>query len=147
MTRPSTLSAVANRIASGDASSKAISEFLDSFYSCADAWQRVAMFAEEPASTGSARNDALMAAICEYLSKRYSLPRIPEWISGPGRILKDPWFTVSSDADEMREYLQFTSPAEFRSRNIFTAAVPLRRASQRKSDPDEEAAPIFRAPG
>jgi hypothetical protein len=28
----------------------------------------------------------------------------------------------------MKEYLAFTSPAEFRSRNIFTEERPLRRA-------------------
>jgi hypothetical protein len=30
--------------------------------------------------------------------------------------------------DAMREYLTFASPAEFRSRNIFTEERPLRRA-------------------
>jgi hypothetical protein len=38
------------------------------------------------------------------------------------------WHTTSSDADAMREYLTFASPAEFRSRNIFTEERPLRRA-------------------
>jgi hypothetical protein len=113
----------------------AIPEFLDVFYTERDPARRSAMFRDEPPPTGSVRLDALMGAICEYLMKQYRVPGIPAWASGPTRRLADPWFTTSSDADAMREYLTFASPAEFSHRNIFTEARPLRRASQRTADP------------
>ncbi len=54
--------------------------------------------------------------------------QIPTWISGPARRLQTPWFTANAPSDAMREYLTFSSPAEFASRNIFTEERPLRRA-------------------
>ncbi|MCK1514523.1 hypothetical protein IVB22_18500 [Bradyrhizobium sp. 190] len=42
--------------------------------------------------------------------------------------LDRPWFTAADPSDAMREYLTFSSPAEFASRNIFTEERPLRRA-------------------
>ncbi len=56
---------------------------------------------------------------------------MPHWVAGPTRFLTEPWFTNAAGDDAMREYLAFTSPAEFRHHNIFTEAQPLRRATQR----------------
>lgn len=47
------------------------------------------------------------------------------------RRLDEPWFTTPAPDPAMIEYLVHSSPAEFRSRNIFTEERPLRRASQR----------------
>ena len=74
------------------------------------------------------RRNALVGAMAEYLAKQYRLSRVPHWASAPWRRLDEPWFTTSSTEPAMREYLAFTSPAEFRSRNIFTEERPLRRA-------------------
>jgi len=82
----------------------------------------------EPKLTGDDRLDALVGAIAEYLAKQRRLGRVPPWVSNPARRLTSPWFTTESPSDAMREYLSFSSPAEFASRNIFTEERPLRRA-------------------
>ena len=53
--------------------------------------------------------------------------RVPAWVFEPRRFLDRAWHVSSIDAPAMREYLTFSSPAEFRSRNIFTEERPLRR--------------------
>jgi hypothetical protein len=128
MSRPDTLSAAVDRIRKGVPREIAIPEFLDTFY-LAHGDERAAMMADEPPVTGDARFDALMGAICEYLTKRYELPAMARWVSDPVRFLDEPWFTSQSDDDGLREYLTFSTPAEFLHHNIFTEATPLRRAS------------------
>jgi hypothetical protein len=72
--------------------------------------------------------DALVGAMAEYLAKQYRLGQVPAWVSGPSRWLSEPWFTAAESTAGMREYLTFSSPGEFASRNIFTEERPLRRA-------------------
>lgn len=131
MSRPTTLSQVADRIVAGEPAVKALGEFLDSFY-LAEPGLRQAMFAKEPSLVGDDRIDALLGAVCEYLCKRYSVLPIPAWASGPCRFLDHPWFTTDTGSDGMREFLAFSSPAEFAHRYIFTEEQPLRRASMVK---------------
>ena len=83
----------------------------------------------EPKLTGDVRLDALVGAMAEYLAKQRRLGRVPHWVCDPARRLDQPWFTVVNPTDAMREFLSFSSPAEFASRNIFTEERPLRRAS------------------
>jgi hypothetical protein len=130
MSRPSTLTAAVDRIRNGIPHEIAIPEFLDTFYLSDDANERASMLHDEPPLSGDVRVDALAGAICEYLTKRYELPVMPRWASDPARVLEEPWFTTESNDDGMREYLTFSSPAEFVHHNIFTEALPLRRASQ-----------------
>ena len=127
MSRPHTLGEAAARILAGTNPSIAICEFADTFYASAD---REPMLADEPPLTGDRRLDALLGGIAEYLGKRCELAGIPAWCSDGCRFLGEPWHTTASDGDGMREYLTHASPAEFASRNIFTEALPLRRASQ-----------------
>lgn len=130
MSRPATLFEAAERIANGANDGKTLAEFLDTFYTEPDAAARCEMLRNEPPPTGSARQDALMAAVAEYLATQYKLPAIPQWVTNPARCLPDPWFTTESDGPGMREYLSISSPAEFIHHNIFTEPRPLRRASQ-----------------
>jgi hypothetical protein len=95
---------------------------------------RYASIEREPKLTGDERLDALAGAIAEYLAKQRRLGRVPHWVCDPARRLKSPWFTVSSPSDAMREYLTFSSPGEFASRNIFTEERPLRRARGPRPD-------------
>jgi hypothetical protein len=124
--RPSTLVSVAERACADGSWGAAFAGFLDEFYS-RNADDRWAMIAEGPPLTGDARLDALLGGVAEYLSKQYRLGRVPSWCSQPERSLLEPWFTTAGGAG-MQEYLAFSSPAEFRHRNIFTAADPLTRA-------------------
>jgi hypothetical protein len=96
--------------------------------SAPDSKAKLASVEEEPGLTCDRRLDALVGAMAEYLAKQHRLGRVPRWVSTPSRHLDEPWFTTSSTDPAMREYLAFASPAEFRSRNIFTEERPLRRA-------------------
>jgi hypothetical protein len=126
--RPNTLSEAAERIAGGVPAWKAIGEFLDVFYGAASPDERLATIRDEPPLTGDDKLDAVIGAAAEYLAKLYRLPEVPDWVRGPKRVLAEPYFTTTSPSPGMREYLTFSSPAEFRWRNIFTEERPLRRA-------------------
>ncbi len=129
--RPNTLAEAVKRIQSGEPRDEALAEFVDSFSLAADADARYATIDQEPARTSDDRLNALVGAIAEYLAKQYRLQRVPQWVSTSWRRLDEPWFTTSSTDPAMQEYLAFASPAEFRSRNIFTEERPLRRARQK----------------
>jgi hypothetical protein len=126
--RPATLAQAYERVAAGADYETALSELLDTFYLAPSALQRLAVLRDEPRLSGDPRLDALAGAIAEYLARQYRLPEIPDWAFKPCRYLDRPWHTSPFEDDAMREYLTFASPAEFRSRNIFTEERPLRRA-------------------
>lgn len=129
--RPSTLAEAIERIEAGEPRDIALVEFVDSFLSARDAGAKYASIEQEPKRTGDAQLNALAGAMAEYLAKQHRLNRVPKWVADPCRRLDEPWFTTSSDAPAMKEYLAFASPAEFRSRNIFTEERPLRRARRK----------------
>lgn len=131
--RPDTLSETYRRIIAGEPREKAFAEFLDTFYALPDAGQQSAALMAEPPLTGDARLDALAGAAAEYLAKTYRA-KVPGWVRGERRYLLEPWFTTEKPGPGINEYLWHSSPAEFRSRNIFTESRPFRRASQRAVD-------------
>jgi hypothetical protein len=126
--RPSTLAEAVQTIQAGSARETVLAEFVDNFDLAQTDQDRYASIEEEPKLTGDDQLDALVGAIAEYLAKQRRLGRVPHWVCDPARRLDKPWFTVTSPSDSMREYLTFSSPAEFASRNIFTEERPLRRA-------------------
>jgi hypothetical protein len=126
--RPNTLAEAVQTIRAGSARETVLAEFVDNFDSAVTDQDRYASIEEEPELTGDDQFDALVGAIAEYLAKQRRLGRVPHWVCDPARRLEKPWFTVTSPSDSMREYLTFSSPAEFASRNIFTEERPLRRA-------------------
>jgi hypothetical protein len=126
--RPNTLADAVERIQAGEPQDVALAEFVDSFLLAPDSQARYATIEHEPVRSEDPRLNALAGAMAEYLAKQHRLPKIPKWAAQSWRRLDEPWFTTSSTAPQMREYLAFTSPAEFRSRNIFTEERPLRRA-------------------
>jgi hypothetical protein len=126
--RPATLAETYERIIAGTDSDVALAEFLDTFYLTPTANARLDTLWREPSLTGDVHLDALAGAVAEYLARQYELPSIPSWAFEPVRYLDHPWHTSSIDSAAMREYLTYSSPAEFASRNIFTEERPLRRA-------------------
>jgi hypothetical protein len=126
--RPNTLADAVDIIEAGSAQDVILAEFVDTFDLAKTDQDRYASIEREPKLTGDDRLDALVGAIAEYLAKQRRLGRVPHWASDPARRLTSPWFTTASPSDAMREYLTFSSPAEFASRNIFTEERPLRRA-------------------
>jgi hypothetical protein len=125
---PNTLADAVEEIEAGSARDVVLAEFVDAFDLAGTDQDRYASIEREPKLTGDVRLDALVGAIAEYLAKQRRLDRVPRWVSDPARRLAAPWFTTTSPSDAMREYLTFSSPAEFASRNIFTEERPLRRA-------------------
>jgi hypothetical protein len=126
--RPQTLAEAVEKIEKGEPQDVMLAEFVDTFDLARTDGDRYASIEWEPKLTGDRRLDALVGAIAEYLAKQSRLGRVPHWGCDPARRLDKPWFTVTSPSDAMREYLTFSSPAEFASRNIFTEERPLRRA-------------------
>lgn len=126
--RPNTLADAVESIRAGSPRDIVLAEFVDMFDLASTDQDRYATIEREPKLTGDGRLDALVGAIAEYLAKQRRLGRVPRWVCDPARRLDRPWFTVANPSDAMREYLTFTSPAEFASRNIFTEERPLRRA-------------------
>jgi hypothetical protein len=126
--RPNTLAEAIDSILAGAPQDVVLAEFVDSFDLARNDDDRYATIQDEPKLTGNARLDALVGAMAEYLAKQRRLGRVPSWVCDPERRLDNPWFTVASPTDAMREFLTFSSPAEFASRNIFTEERPLRRA-------------------
>jgi hypothetical protein len=134
----STLAQVFEKMVAGEPAEELLAAFLERFFSTPVAEKRLTMLADAPAATGKPRLDALAGAIAEYLAKQYRLAHVPDWVSAPHRYLNLPWHVLLINNDDefrpqlsdagFREYLTFSSPAEFRSRNIFTEERPLRRA-------------------
>jgi hypothetical protein len=126
--RPNTLAEAVERIRDGWPQDAALAEFIDTFDLAKTDGDRYASIEREPSLTGDDRLDALVGGIAEYLAKQRRIGRVPSWVCNPARRLDTPWFTTASASDAMHEYLTFSSPAEFASRNIFTEERPLRRA-------------------
>src|SRR6266568_6531001 len=126
--RPTTLAEAVERIQAGSPHDVVLAEFVDTFDLAKTDNEKFASIEREPALTGDARLDALVGAVAEYLAKQRRLGQVPHWVCDPARRLDEPWFTTASPSPAMREYLTFSSPAEFASRNIFTEERPLRRA-------------------
>ena len=129
--RPNTLADAVESIRAGSPRDVVLAEFVDMFDLANTDQDRYASIEREPKLTGDGRLDALVGAIAEYLAKQRRLGRVPHWVCDPARRLDRPWFTAANPSDAMREYLTFSSPAEFASRNIFTEERPLRRARGR----------------
>jgi hypothetical protein len=126
--RPATLAEAVEQIQAGSRHDIVLAEFVDSFDFAKTGDEKFASIEQEPKLTGDARLDALVGAMAEYLAKQRRLGRVPHWVCDPARRLAEPWFTAESPSPAMREYLTFSSPGEFSSRNIFTEERPLRRA-------------------
>ncbi len=126
--RPRTLAETIDRIVAGEPQEKALPEFLDAFYMEPSPERRLAMLSKVPPLTGDFHLDAFVGGVAEYLARQYALDSVPRWTFEADRYLDHAWHVSSIQTDGMREYLTFASPAEFRSRNIFTEERPLRRA-------------------
>jgi hypothetical protein len=82
--------------------------------------------AEDPGLTDDRKMNALLGAVGEHLSRRWSIGAAPAWTDRPERFLDQPWFMGH---ERMKGFLLAESPLAFRRRFIFTESEPLRRAS------------------
>ncbi|WP_426438160.1 hypothetical protein [Bradyrhizobium genosp. P] len=122
------MAAAVDAILAGEPRDLALAKLIDAFDLAVTDEAKYATIEGEPKLTGDARLYALAGAMAEYLAKQRRLGCVPSWVCDPLRRLDSPWFTVASPTDAMREFLTFSSPGEFASRNIFTEERPLRRA-------------------
>jgi hypothetical protein len=125
LTEVISLTEVYNQIISGVSPRKAFEDFLGAFHRASSADALVNALSAEPSLTGNKRLDALAGAAADYLAKQHRLGKVPAWTLEPERFLDKPWHTCDFENLGMREYLSFASPAEFKTRNIFTDERPL----------------------
>jgi hypothetical protein len=141
-----TLARAIERIIAGEEAEGPLSDFVESFFALETNEERLALIAEEPPSTGQRRLDALAGALGEYMAKHFCRVNAPRWTIGPSRYLEHAWHVLifndgrsrpvlSTDAG-LREFLTFSSPAEFKSRNIFTEATPLPQRFYNRPEPE-----------
>jgi hypothetical protein len=153
--RPDTLARTAERVASGHWLDRALREFRDEFYLTPMPEQSSSMLLDEPPAKSLARpataspvwrgsqepretrlkeagterrEEALRSLAYPRVGFGERLAHVPDWACSPRRYLDRAWHASPIADNGMREYLTFSSPAEFASRNIFTEERPLRRA-------------------
>lgn len=113
--RPQTLSEVGYRILGGGTPGYEIKDFLHEFHDRGS----IEMLIEQPPSlNGHAdgpRLNAFLQALAVYLAVRVNAEP-PPW-TWPPMQLPEPWF--ASPGTAIRNYLLISSPAPFRTRNLF----------------------------
>ena len=114
--RPKTIAEVAIRIRDGEEPGHAIKDFLHEFHDAGD----FQMLQDEPQDleghiTDAQRLNAFLQALAVYLAVQLD-QNPPGWTQTPIR-LPDPWF--ASPGTAIRNYLLLSSPAPFRTRNLF----------------------------
>jgi hypothetical protein len=113
------------RFRAGKSLDDAFADFLDEFFILPTKELQEEFLSDEPSSSGDARLDALAGAVAEYLAKQHRLGKVPKWASDRSRYLEHAWHLCDYNDRGRREFLTFSSPAEFCSRNIFTVERPL----------------------
>jgi hypothetical protein len=126
MTRPASLTEVAEAATDERTFAYAIAEFVDQFR----LERRAEMLADEPERlasryAGGDVGDAYLAAVAVSLAREIGQPP-PAWAWAESRKLRRPWFAHPGDA--LRATLLAESPAPFRERNLFVSANALSRA-------------------
>jgi len=114
--RPKTLAEVAGHILDGADAGMEIKDFLHEFQDSGSP----AMFQQTPPTLGGRVDkgeifDAYLQALAVYLMVKLDFDP-PSWTS-PAIQLPEPWF--ASPGAAIRNYLLLSSPAPFRSRNLF----------------------------
>jgi hypothetical protein len=113
--RPKTLSEAARRILDGGTPGYEIKDFLHEFKDRGD----IKMLIEKPPDlkrhADGKRLNAFLQALAVYLATQVDAEP-PEWTRPPIQ-LPEPWF--ASPGTALRNYLLISSPAPFRTRNLF----------------------------
>lgn len=102
---------------------RVVVQFIDDFERANRPQRRLAL-AGEPSSTGSACWDAFVAALAEYLSRRFGAEP-PSWVFSANRVLEHWWFP--SGYESLYATALVESPAPFAVRGIFLTAGALAR--------------------
>jgi hypothetical protein len=110
-------SEVSQCLTKGDTSSafRVVARFLE-FYDKADWPTREGMVSPRPTSTGSARYDAMLAAIVEYACATHRI-LAPAWVNEPVYFLDEFWFV--SGLKSLHADAIVHSPISFKRRGVF----------------------------
>jgi transcriptional regulator with XRE-family HTH domain len=118
-----TIAAVGGRLKPGlpEEALRLAIQFIDDVAALPDALRPRAI-RDEPEPTGSARWDAFLAALAEYVAYQHAL-RVPGWTAAPARTLTRFWFVIEDilgrPANGLAANAFVTSPAQFAGRGIF----------------------------
>lgn len=86
---------------------------------------KVALIADEPASTGDARFDAVLAGVAEVFAAEGGIPA-PAWVNDPSRFVMPWWFVASRPA--FHAYTLANAPALIARHGVFMAREVFDRA-------------------
>ncbi len=86
---------------------------------------RQKMITDEPMTTGSARFDAMLAAVVEYSCAVRQIPA-PKWVDSPSKFLKEFWFV--SNLPGLEADALASSPISFARRGVFVNSGALEYA-------------------
>ena len=123
--RPMTIDDLARHLAAADAGDPwiLVAEFLTE-YGFEDRANRWELITHRPRLTGSARFDALVAALAEHLAL-YDDVEPPKWVNDPDRFLDQFWFPTNTPA--ARADAIVFAPASFVRRGVFVERQSLQR--------------------
>ena len=85
----------------------------------------IALIADEPAVTGDARFDAILAGVAEFFAAERGIPA-PRWVDQPGRFVEPLWFVASRP--EFHAYTLANTPATFVRHGVLIAREVFDRA-------------------
>jgi transcriptional regulator with XRE-family HTH domain len=85
----------------------------------------IELIAEEPAATGDARFDAMLAGVAEFFATERGIPA-PGWVDQPDRFVEPLWFV--SSRPEFDAYTLANTPAVFARHGVLIAREVFDRA-------------------
>jgi len=122
---PSTLASTAAAIRADLLSKVSETDMLRLVIQAADDFARLTadedrrFFLARPGATGSARWDALLAALAVDLCRRDGLDRTPAWTRQPDRYLGQTWWVgAASEVESLRALTLRDCPSAFRARGV-----------------------------
>lgn len=102
-------------------------QFLDDFYHEKDKENKYNLIKDEPAyMPGEDVFMCMLAGAAHKLAKDYGL-KIPEWVMKSKYILKNKYYAFDTKNKEFQEYLEKTTPEEYRMRNLIVGDTVLER--------------------
>ncbi|MGA9314286.1 MAG: helix-turn-helix transcriptional regulator [Solirubrobacteraceae bacterium] len=86
---------------------------------------KISLIQDEPAATGDARFDAVLAGAAEFFAREGAI-QTPRWVDAPSRFVEPWWFVVSKPAFDA--YTLAHTPAVFARHGVFIAREVFDRA-------------------
>ncbi len=102
-------------------------QFLDDFYYEKEKENKYNLIKDEPAHMqGEDVFMCMLACAAHKLARDYGL-KIPDWVMKSKYVLKKKYYAFDTKNKEYQEYLEKTTPEEYRSRNLMLGDTVLER--------------------